>query len=543
METKYIITSLLLLLYCVISGGMTESLYGQQQSASGYLPKNQTQKRLTSPLGDRSGSNRVNVPAPGKLPSQRLASLAPAVKAASNKSSCLLKSARQVGKTDLIEIVVEGTGKVSIGKTPDAPTGEKMELVAGFRYEEQTSKYNISPKFDLECIRQYEQAGMKYQLGGRLIRPLLDASRKNIVCRFDGKTLNLFSPTGCLKSDQYLLLSDMPCNTLLLDLLLPNREVKLGEEWTISTDVLQAILNLEAIENNTARFVLTAIIDDIAEVDFYLQGGKDEKGELLPSTLEGAWQGASVAMELTGKYQFDLKTGRMTWFGLKAIEQRSDSLIEPGIDWTALVRVKIAPLAETKNLTPDVVHQLKVKETSELKQLYYDGKNGPWTFYHGRQWWMTEDTPQTAALCLIMNGEGVAQCNINANELVERDKMAPLSFYKEEIKKSLAERFGSFVKDMEFVNEAGYLVYAVVVDGEYDDMKLRWIYYLLTSPEGCQTSVVFEIRADMLDKFSSAGEQIVDSLRMVIPDNLQQKINTATSDTPQKPENKKEEKP
>lgn len=417
-------------------------------------------------------------------------------------------------------MILEGNGKLHLAKNQGGAE-TKTELLAGFRYEERTENYDISSPVSLRSLRQYTQAGMKQKLGNDVTRTLLDASKKNIVTAFDGKKLNIYSPGGPLKGEQFLLLNDLSCNTLLLDLLLPNKQVSLGDEWIISSDILAALLNLEAVENNTLKFTLTAIIDDIAEIDFYLEGGKDDKGKDLPSTLEGAFYGASVGINLEGKYQFDLKRNRMSWLGIKISENRTESLVEPAADITAVLRIKIATLSQPEQLTDDVRQDLI--QVPADRRLVYDGQTGPWTFLYDRHWRMIEDTKTSSALCLVVKGEGIGQCNIYANPLVEREKMPPLDFYKKELKEGLDKRFGKFVRDSSFVNEAGYLVYAVIIDGNYEDQPYRWIYYLMTSPEGCQASIMFEVRADMLEKFNEIDEYLVDSFRMIVPESVQKK--------------------
>ncbi|MDO5582164.1 MAG: hypothetical protein Q4G69_13635 [Planctomycetia bacterium] len=484
----------------------------------------QTGRPATDPRMGRGVLNtpgsRPGVPVPKALPSQRLAQQAPASRGR-GRTSCVLLSSRTAGTTDLVEVVMEGSGTmnpVSEAGSDDA-SGEKMEVVAGFRYEERTLKYKTDGGDpDLFSVRQFEQAGMKQKIGDNITRTVLDASRKNTGCQYKEKKLLEFSPGGPLKSDQYSLLSELPFNSVLLDLLLPGKEVRLGEEWGISADLLASLLNLEAVENNTVRFTLTAIIDDIAEVDFYLQGGKNEKGEDLPSTISGAWQGASVSTNLEGKYQFDLRNRRLTWLGVRISEQRSGSLVEPALDWTAVVRIRIARLGQPEKLNNDFLETLSLKTDSDNLRLFYDGKNAPWTFYHTRNWRIIEDNARNTALCLVVGGEGIAQCNISANEQVKEGKMPSMEFYKKELKKGLGERFGRFVKESEFKTEDGDLVYAVLVDGKFEEQSFRWLYYLITSPEGCQSSIMYEVRADKLEKFNESGLMIFNTFKMIIPE-------------------------
>ncbi|MDO5552582.1 MAG: hypothetical protein Q4G68_02355 [Planctomycetia bacterium] len=476
-------------------------------------------------LGQSGGAARVSAgaaakpgasghaPVPATLPSTRL-SQSGAGKPVPARTTCLLQSSRSSGTTDMIEILVELTGTIGESGADGAESG-KLETVAGFRYEEKTLSYGYGAKPELSALRAYEQAGAKRSFGGEIKRTLLDASRRYQVARFNGERISLFSPSGPMKSEQLLLLEELPFNSLLLDQLLPNRTVKVGEQWPVPDAVAVALCGLEVLEHNTVRCVLSAITDDMAEVELFLDGGRDEKGEPLPSTLVGASLGSSVAMELEGRFQFDLKTRRMTWLGAKITDTRSASLVEPALTATASVRIKIAPVATPSLLTQDVLDEVKTDWTPELDQLVYTGQNGPWRFRHGRQWRMVEDNEKSAALCLIIAGEGIAQCNILLNQKVEEGAMPTREVYKDELKKGLGDQFGTFVRDTEFKDENDNVIYSVIVDGQHEGVPFRWIYYLFTAPDGRQATVMFEVKADLLDRFNEQGEEISGSFEFV----------------------------
>lgn len=485
------------------------------------------------PLPSRGGAP---VPTPSALPSQQLASQAPRPAMGKQRESCLLRSSRKVGATDMIEIGIEGSGTVIqtlLGNEKTSPS-DKMEVVAGFCYEERILDWNPdSANPHLKSIRQYTQAGMRRNFQGTVTRPLLDISRKNIIVEFDGKTLSLYSPAGPFKNDQYLLVSDLPINSILLDFFLPNREVKLGEEWTVPDNVVRALLGLESIENNTVRLVLTAIVDDMAEVDLYLTGNqKDPQGNPLPSTIQGASLGASVTMDIQGKYQFDLKSNRMTWFGMTINEKRSESLVEPGLDWKGTVRIRIAPMEAPEELTDEKLTELDAPPTDESFCLIYNGQKGPWNFRHGRDWRMIEDGETAAALTLIENGDGIAQCNLMWNGKIDLDSIPTIEGYQNELQKGLGDQFGQFVDASEYDDQQGRHIMSVVIDGKYDDIPFRRIYYLLTDQSGYQVTVMYDIAADKLDRFDDSGREIIESLNIIPPP----ETDTPTDDSVEKSE-------
>ncbi len=470
------------------------------------------------PLPSRGGAP---IPTPSALPSQQLASQAPQPAMGKQRESCLLRSSRKVGTTDMVEIGIEGNGTVIqtlLGSERVSPS-DKMELVAGFCYEERILEWNpLATNPHLKSIRQYTQAGMRRNFQGGITRPLLDISRKNIIVDYDGQSLSLYSPAGPFKNDQYLLVSELPINSILLDYFLPNKEVKLGEEWTLPTNVLQALLGLESIEANTVRFVLTAIVDDMAEVDLYLTGNqKDPQGNPLPSTIQGAALGASIAMDIQGKYQFDLKSNRMTWFGMTISEKRTESLVEPGLDWKGTIRIRIAPMENPEELTDDKLAELNVPPTDESFSLIYNGQKGPWNFRHGRDWRMIEDGETAAALTLVDHGDGIAQCNLMWNGKIDLKSIPTISAYQNELQKGLGEQFGQFVDASEYYDQEGRHIMSVVIDGKYEDVPFRRIYYLLTDQSGYQVTVMYDIAADKLDRFGDSGREIIETLNIIPP--------------------------
>lgn len=494
----------------------------EAQRPSGVTPPSRGTPNFSFSQRSAEGAFK-NVPRPTVSPAQRLASPGVAkIQKDNRRESCLLRSSRIPGSTDIVEIGLEGVGEIhrSGGEESSRSVSGKMEVVAGFRYEERTAAYRVGPEsIELESLRQYDQAGMKRNFDGSVDIPLLDSTRKHMISRYDGKILTQYSPAGALKSDQFLLIDELPANTLLLDLLLPNREVRLGDEWTLSNETLCALLGWDAVENNTVRLVLTAMIDDMAEVHLFLgDAGMDKDGNPLPSTLQGASMGAPISADLQGVYQFDLKSNRMTWFGLSVTEQRGESLVEPGLDWKATVRIRIAPLSAPNRLTDDVVQQCKIEPTPERLDLVYNGKKGPWGFRHSRAWRMIEDSEQSAALIFVSKGEGVAQCNILSNGQIDRATIPSMDEYKEELKKGLGERFGRFVTDSVYRNDFNDDILAVMIDGQFEEIPFRWLYYLITDAAGHQVTVMFEIRADKLQEYGDSGREIVDTFRLIFPE-------------------------
>ncbi len=468
---------------------------------------------LLSRNGNSRGTSKSSTPAATQRPIGVQPQTGSSPATVNTQQSCVLQSGRQNGSADVVEVTLEGSGDVLQTNQSGQYERAGIEFVAGFKYEERFVEY--SPTGALRSVREYEQAGMKRKFGSSLTRPLLDSSRKNIVSTFDGKKATVYCPTGPMKAEQYALLSEVPFNTTLLDRLLPNREVKLGDSWQVSSDILSALLGVEAIQINTVYLTLTSIVDNFAEIELYQQSVKDAQGNELPSTLECASEGASVALDLNGKFQFDLTAKRITWFGLRISERRSESVATPGLECDATLKINVAPMEKPEKLTDNVVAKLNKGPKPEQLMLYYSGQKGPWKFQNSRRWKMIEDGPKSTALCYVDRGEAVAQCNILSNGKIDLSTQPTLESYQDEIKKGLGDRFAEFKQATANETEDGVSIYYVVADGVYESLPFRWVYYLITDKEGNQATIMFEIRADFLDRYDDSGTAIVESFKLI----------------------------
>ncbi|MGI6401487.1 MAG: hypothetical protein ACOX0A_05175 [Thermoguttaceae bacterium] len=496
-------TLLVLTLFILAALATSANVFGQpaRNAANNALPR-------TGPLARPMQGQRT---APGgALGAKASARQTPA---APLKNSCVLKSSHTVGSTDVVEVAMEASGEVLQTNENGKTDRSQMEVVAGFKYEERFDQYSTNGP--MRTFRCYEQAGMKRKLGANVERSLLDSSRKFIISEFDGKETRIYSTGGSMKNEQYALIHELYFNTTLLDRLLPNREVKLGEDWQLPDDVVVALFGVDAIANNTLHLTLTSVSDAFAEVGIYLTGKQGSDNAPATSTLECASEGASLGLDMEGKFQFDLSTNRITWFGLNIEERRSESVATPGLKWSATIKINVAPLKEPVKLTDDVVKSFKAQPTPEQLMLYYNAKNGPWKFRHSRAWKMIEDGEKITSLCYLRGGEAVAQCNLLSNGKIELSSKPTLEGYKDEIKKGLGPRFAEFKQQAAYEGPGEVSIYYVVADGHYEELPFRWIYYLVTDKDGNQATIMFELRADLLDKYDDSGNDIVESFVLV----------------------------
>ena len=411
----------------------------------------------------------------------------------------LLQSGRKKGSTDLVETLLEVTGEAVqiMGELKEAR--EKMEVVAGFRYEERIEQFSVAGQ--LSSVRQYNLAKSKMKIGESIRMPELSSDLQMIVCTVDRDKVSLFSPHGSLRGEQLLLIEDIPGNTLTIDRLLPNTEVAIGESWKINDNVLRSFLSVDAVVSSNVEAVLTAVADNMAMVE-------------VVGDVSGIYLGASTEMSIRAKFQFDLSIQRINWLGAIIEETRSIGHVGPGLEHTARLQVKISPLDAPQSLTDAVTMMISTRPTPAIMQLKYDGGKGPWRFSHDRTWYVYQDDPQTTVLRKLMNGELVAQCNIADMGTVDLRTMTTIEKFQQDLVGGLGSHFGRIAAATEYEDRRGCKVYKVLLDGMVDDLSLRWIYHLITDRDGKQSVVVFVVEASMLDQFSNAHEVLLETYRM-----------------------------
>ena len=416
-----------------------------------------------------------------------------------------LTSSRTKDATDFVEISLELAGKAKQVTNDQKEIEEKLEMKAGFRYEERFLSDAVNPRSKLKSVRNYTSPSRAIiRVGSVESMPELDRKHNVIVCEIDGKKTTMFSPQGALKSEQVMLVEGILGNTLSIDMLLPGKEVKIGDSWKIPNEAIYSLLDVDAISNQDLEATLTSVANDLAIVE-------------IVGDMEGAYLGALSEMHIrAAKYQFDLKTGRINWYAISMSEERSISDVGPGLDIVALLQVKISPLDQPKVLTDEYLANYSLEPVGDELLIRYDGGEGPWRFHFARNWYIIEDVKGNSILRMLNDaGELVAQCSMVSMPPVETKSPTLLADFSEDLKKGLGDSFGSIASADERVNAAGYNELRVIIDGAVDDLLLRWVYYLLTDNRGNQSVVVFVIHPDKMRQFGTADEQIIDSFRMV----------------------------
>ncbi len=428
----------------------------------------------------------------------QITAIAPAAPAQRPKTWSLVAE-RTPGVVDHVQISLEVSGQLSVTDN-DKLRSLPLKVAAELDYDERSLEVSTASSGSMRAMRHYRKALAAIQVDGQEIRATLRAQRQLIGVQSDGSKVTLYSPHGQLTREELDLL-DIQGNSLLLDHLLPDSPVGINDTWSHDDLTIQALLGPDALHRSEVTSKLISVTDGVALVE-------------IEGKVEAAVQGVSTEIELRGKYQFNLATKRIPWFGLLVKEKREVGHVGPGLDVVARLQIKIAQIARSDTLTNAALEGLALQPTDELRLLSYAASQGAWEFTHDRRWFSTVDQADRAVFRLIDRGELVAQCNVSPSSSPRAGSPVSLTDFQNDIQRSLGESFGQFVRASQRASDRGSRVYQVEIDGMASELPIRWIYYLLANQQGHEAVLVFTIEGSLLERFDNADGPLLESIRL-----------------------------
>jgi hypothetical protein len=414
------------------------------------------------------------------------------------KPTYTLLSRRQPGQTDRVAVLIEVGGELKErGKDQRTPMSGVDNLV----YHETTVKADPDR---LRSVRYYEKAQSNVKFRERAHAPSLAEQRRLVGVSIDPPDVNLFALRAPLTRDELDLVIDVLGNSLLLDRLLPEGAVAVGQSWKPAEKTAAALLRLDGTTRCELQCTLKEVTDTVARVD-------------LSGSIAGPVNDTTAKIELKGKYRFDLRTGRIDWLALVTKEERGISQVAAGFNVTVRFQMTITPEETPPQLAREKLAELGVEPTPELSQLRYESPQDRWQITYDRRWYLNSDDREHAMLRLIRQGTLTGQCNISSLQQRERDQLVSLEDYQDDVRSALGKDFGELVEAKQWGDSAGRRVLRVVANGtahgKSTEVPIQWIYYHVADQDGRQVALTFTVEQEHLERFAEADRAIVDSLR------------------------------
>ena len=418
------------------------------------------------------------------------------------KSPVNLQSQRKAGQTDRVEVRLEVGGETQY-MDEGKPQREKMSVLCELDYVEKTLEVPADPKKVWRSVRDYQKVSVDVKVGDGRFKPTLKPEHRLIAVEAAEKAATLFSPGGSLTRDE-LDAVDIQVNNLLLDRLLPEKAVTVGDRWPHSAELLTALLGLDEVAKTTVQSTLKEVAKTVARFE-------------ITGRVEGAVGGVSTVVDIKGRYRFNLLNKRIDWIGMLIKEVRQSSFVVDGVDAVSRLAIKITPIDEPASLADDALAKLDLETNPGATFLTYESANGDWQCQYDRRWHIHHQRPKVdaAVLRMVDRGELAGQCNLAALPQREPDKLVSLKEFQEDVRKALGKSFGEFVEASQSANDANYRVYRVAVDGTSSEISMRWIYYLVADPQGRQVAFTFAVEQKLIERFAEADRSLVESLRFV----------------------------
>jgi len=416
------------------------------------------------------------------------------------RSGVILRSQRKPGETDRVVISLDAGGDTNYS-AGGKPQHEKMGVQCNLDYLERTLESPAAADGMRRSVRDYQKVEAVVKIGDGRFQPALEERHHLIAVEAGKQSALLFSPQGNLTRDE-LDAIDVQANSLLLDRLLPETPVNVGDHWSHSPELMAALLGLDEVAKTTVESTLKQVTGGVARLE-------------IAGQVEGAIYGVATKIEIKGRYRFLRQTRRIDWVGLLIKEERPGSFVDDGMDVVSRLQILVTPVEPPASLADAALAKLNLKPAAELTSLTYQSPNREWQCRHDRRWCVYRQGPKSsvAILRLMDRGMLVAQCNLASLADHAPGKLVPLAEFQGDVRRALGKSFGQFVEANEASPAAGYRMYRVVVDGTASDLTMRWIYYLVAEPQGRQAALTFTVEQKLAERFADADKPIVQSLR------------------------------
>jgi hypothetical protein len=414
------------------------------------------------------------------------------------KPTRMLLSQRKPGDTDRITALMEVGGEFKErGKDQRTP----MSGVDNLTYYEMTIQADGDR---LRAVRYYEKAQSEVKFRDGVHSPSLAEPRRLVGVAVDLPEVSLFALREPLTRDELDLVIDILGNSLLLDRLLPEKAVAVGDSWKPDDKVAAALLRLDGTTRCELQCTLKELTDTVARVD-------------LSGSVAGPVNDTTAKIELKGKYRFDLRSGRIDWFALVTKEDRGISQAAAGFNVTVRFQMTVTPEQPPPQLAKENMAALSAEPTPESAQLRYESPQDRWQITYDRRWYLNSDDREHAVLKLIRQGALTGQCNISSLPQRELQELVSLENYQDDVRRALGKDFGEVVEAKQWGDAAGHRILRVVANGtahaKGTDVPIHWIYYHVADRQGRQAALTFTVEQDRLEQFADADRAIVDSLR------------------------------
>ena len=402
-----------------------------------------------------------------------------------------------------VTVTLEVGGELIVSDDEGAESRLPMSVVAKMVYEEQIVALWADPEIAGRSLRRYSEARATLKTAEKGETRELPADLRLIAAKMASDSAALNAMNRRLSREQYDLI-DVPGNSLVIDRLLPNRELKESEGWDHDADTIAGLLGMSHVA--------------ICEVRSTVTGMENRQVQIrLAGTVHGTIEGASTEIDLRGAYLFHLDEGRITKLNLAMKEIRKPGEVTPGLDVVAKLSLVVTPLAKQapRPFDEELAEKAREMTTAELSELQVEVPHRGYRFRHDSAWYVTGEQREHMSLRRLERGDFMAHCNITTLPARPADKPMTLQEFEANVTKSLGDKLDEVVAATEWANEAGHQCLGVIATGQVEDVEMQWRYYFVAAEGKRPATVSVTVERSLLDRFGDADRAIIESLMLL----------------------------
>ena len=349
------------------------------------------------------------------------------------------------------------------------------------------------------AVREYETAVAEIDVAGNKTSIRLQDPLKLIVAQGQSEGVELYALAGLLTANELDLIRS-PADSLALISLLPNKEVEVGDHWTVNDWSFQMLTALDAVVTGKLECTLESVEKGIARIK-------------LDGKLEGAAVGSTTEVTITGFFSYHLEGKYIADTDFVQTETRALGPVSPALDIKARVRLLRSPAKTSGRLSDQKIIDLAATEPAETaKFLRFES---PWNIgiQHGRHWHLYKVDETVAVFRLLDEGNFIAQCDMASIAPVKPGEHLAEQTFLSDIRRSLGERLRSMNKGEVVPSSDRKFVFKVLAEGVVGERQMTWVFYLVADPSGRQASLMFAVDTDLAETLAKYDRELVDNLK------------------------------
>jgi hypothetical protein len=410
-----------------------------------------------------------------------------------------LQTQCQKGDLSRVTVSLDVQGELTItaaGKRQKLP----MTVAGSFAYDEMRLD-DCTNRVNRKAARFYRGAEARITIEKQPDNPALRDDRRLILVN-SGKDGVVISALGGPLLREELDLIDLPGNSLMLDTLLPQTEVKTGDSWKPDPAAIGRLLGIDAVAQSDLRCTLADRPTPNVEI-------------LIRGQVSGAAAGVATELDVQGKALFDSDRNRLVSIQLRIKERRSAGFVSPGFDVIANLKMEIATLSGSDQLTHEIIDAIPVDKSEIAPPLQLRSAPGAFQLVYDRRWQVTRNEADLTVFRLLDRGELVAQCNISPVAKLPIEQGFSLEQFQGEVEQALGKHFGHFESASERKTGHGLRLLKVVAEGAVADLPIQWRYYLAIDQEGRRIALTYTLEPKLIERFADADAMMIDSLEIL----------------------------